>query len=244
MKIKYISFDFWNTLFEGTGPDHNLRENERIKLIKIHLKNNGYNVTEKELINVFKDTWKYFVNVWENKQRTLRTKEILNYIFDKLDIDSDIKIDSLIREISELLLKYPPSLTEDIVYDLIPKLSKKYELYIISDTALTSGKYLRKLLKTKNLLKYFDNFSFSDEIGRSKPHKNMFLNVLNDITEARYLLHIGDIGRTDVLGANKINANSIRYNGYNEEPLKNCKADFVMNSWNNFPQILNELKNK
>jgi len=242
MKIKYISFDFWNTLFEGTGPDHNLRENERLKLIKSHLNDRGYNVNKSKLISVFKDTWKYFVKIWENEHRTLTTNEILTYLFNKLDVNPEIDTDSLIKKISGLLLKYPPSLTEDIIHDLIPRLSKKYKLFIISDTALTSGKYLRKLLKSKNLLKYFDGFSFSDEIGRSKPHRKMFSNVLSDINEARHLIHIGDIGRTDILGAKKINAKSIRYKCYNDEPLKNCEADFIMSSWENFPEILNKIK--
>ncbi|TYB31008.1 MAG: HAD family hydrolase [Candidatus Mcinerneyibacterium aminivorans] len=242
MKIKFISFDFWNTLFEGKGPDHDIRENKRLTIINNFLETLGYNFDKKTLIQKTNETWEYFVDIWENEERTLTTKEILQHLFSKLKVEEIKNLDHLIKKISNLILKYPPSLTEDILYDLIPRLSKNYKLFIISDTALTSGKYLKNILANHNLLKYFDNFSFSDEIGRSKPHRLMFLNVLGNSKNIKHLLHIGDIGRTDIKGAKKIGASAIRYKMYNDEPLSSYNADFVMKSWEDFPELLDKIQ--
>lgn len=243
MKIKYISFDFWNTLVEDNGPDHDIRENIRLKIIKNYINKFGYNIDNKKLIEHINKTWEYFIKIWKNEERTLTTEEILKHLFNQINLENYEDLEKLKTDISSLILKHPPSLTEDVLYDLIPKLSKNYKLYIISDTALTSGKHLKNILGNQSLLKYFSDFSFSDELGCSKPNKKIFINVINNPEKAKYLLHIGDIGRTDIKGAKKIGAKSIRYNQFNNAPHTKYKADYVMNTWSNFPILLKKLEN-
>jgi putative hydrolase of the HAD superfamily len=113
------------------------------------------------------------------------------------------------------VLEDPPTVAPQL-NTILPKLSNRYKFAVISDTGLTPGRILRKILEKDNLINYFDYLTFSDEVGRSKPHRQAFLTTLNNLNVTpQEAAHIGDLLRTDIAGAKKVGMWAVQYVGIN-----------------------------
>jgi putative hydrolase of the HAD superfamily len=101
---------------------------------------------------------------------------------------------------------------------VLADLSTRYRLAIISDTGITPGRVLRQLLEQDNLTGYFTHFTFSDEVGRSKPHPSAFLTTLAALNATpAEAVHIGDLLRTDIAGAQAVGMRAVQYIGINHD---------------------------
>jgi putative hydrolase of the HAD superfamily len=69
------------------------------------------------------------------------------------------------------------------------------------------------------MLKYFDGWAFSDEVGVYKPDPAIFARALTSLGDvpADRALHVGDLRRTDIAGARAIGMTSVRYRGANDD---------------------------
>jgi putative hydrolase of the HAD superfamily len=93
-------------------------------------------------------------------------------------------------------------------------LSTRYKLAVISDTGLTPGRVLRQLLQEDEISHYFTHLTFSDELGRSKPHPDTFLSTLAALgATPGQAVHVGDLLRTDVAGAQAVGMRGVQYTG-------------------------------
>jgi putative hydrolase of the HAD superfamily len=101
---------------------------------------------------------------------------------------------------------------------VLADLAGRYRLAIISDTGITPGRVLRQLLAGDNLTPYFTHLTFSDEVGRSKPHPSAFLTTLDalDATPAE-AVHVGDLLRTDIAGAQAVGMRAVQYIGVSQD---------------------------
>jgi len=81
---------------------------------------------------------------------------------------------------------------------------------IISNTGITPGYILRKVLERAQTSAFFRVMVFSDEIGFSKPHRLMFETALKELdAHPSEAIHIGDGLRTDIAGAKAIGMKAI-----------------------------------
>ena len=131
----------------------------------------------------------------------------------------------------------------DAGYELCPNavemlqfLKQRFKVYAVTNGAITTQK-LR--LKGSGLDKYFDGLFISDEIGFSKPQKQFFDHVLQNIEEkdVNKILVVGDSLHTDIEGAKKVGLPTCWYN-----PTKsNVKhdADYVIDDLMQIVQIVN-----
>jgi putative hydrolase of the HAD superfamily len=111
------------------------------------------------------------------------------------------------------MLEEPPEVVPD-ASAVLAELAADYRLAVISDTGLTPGRVLRQILEQDGLLPYFTHLTFSDELGRSKPHAEAFeatLAALN-ATPAEGV-HVGDLLRTDIAGAQSVGMRGVQYVG-------------------------------
>lgn len=209
MKIEYsnykhISFDLWLTLIKS-NPEFKKKRNLLFK---------DYFEIDCSIEKVTEVVRYYDVlcnNINEKTGLNIDTFEIYFLILNALNVNIDeIKIDKLSQfyiETEELFIKYKP----DLIYPTIQLLFKQIieqekTISILSNTAFIKGVSLRKLMEHYELENYFSFQIYSDETGFSKPNKEIFQKVYNEIKSIKSLeknkvLHIGDNKIADYDGA-------------------------------------------
>lgn len=232
--LKVITIDFWNTLFDSVN--HEGRYKYRNDIFLEETTKLGLNILESDLDKAISESWLYFEDHWINKLRTPESSELVQVIFSHLNLPNEkSSFDRIVTSYEDSLFEYPPVLI-DGVKEMLPKLAEKYKLGLISDTGYSPGTHLRKLMADNDIIDYFTSFSFSNETGVSKPHEKAFQTILQELkTEPAQALHIGDIERTDVVGANNIGMISVMFTGVDSEfDRKNpeiSSADITINHW-------------
>ncbi len=245
MKLKVITIDFWNTLFDSSNGI-NRNKLRKLAILK-EIEQYQIEFTDEIFDKALKESWEFFNNIWMNEQRTPKSLDTIEFFWNSIGLSHNPgAIERIDRVFAESSLDYPPALMEG-AKEALPLLAEKYKLAIVSDTGFTPGVLLRVLLEKNDILQYFSSFSFSDETGVSKPHKNAFLKVLNELNTApNDALHIGDIEKTDVIGAKQIDMYAIRFTGdstavLNKINTKTTLADFELSHWNNIVETINKI---
>jgi len=233
--LKLITIDFWNTLFDSIN--HDKRYKFRNSVLVEEATKLGIEIEENKLESAIKESWAFFEDNWVNKLRTPNSQELVKVIWDHLNLPNEINsINTVIKTYEDSLFEHPPVLIEG-VKEALPKLKEQYKLGLISDTGYSPGTHLRQLMKNNEILEYFDSFSFSNETGVSKPHEKAFTTILTELKiSPEHSMHIGDIERTDIVGANKTGMHSVLYTGTDSEfDRKNpevTSANIQIEHWN------------
>jgi len=142
------------------------------------------------------------------------------------------------------VIDHPPGLLPGAA-DAVERLSETVPLAIISDTAFSPGSVLRELMGEVGILDRFSAFVFSDETGVAKPDPVAFERALGALNvEARDAVHIGDIERTDVLGARAAGMHAVLYR--NADHLHQLAEDgtaahATIDHWDDFDGVLEQL---
>jgi FMN phosphatase YigB (HAD superfamily) len=114
-------------------------------------------------------------------------------------------------------------------------------LGIVCDVGFSGGELLRGLLADEGLLGHFSGWAFSDEVGHYKPAPQIFEAALARLeAEPGEAMHVGDLRRTDVVGAAALGMRTVRYRGLNDESEAEGgeEADFVLDSHHQLPDVL------
>jgi len=101
----------------------------------------------------------------------------------------------------------------DGVADALAALSERgVRLGIICDVGFTASPALLAHLERRGLVKYFDHWSFSDEVGVYKPDPRIFSHALDGLgrPDPARCVHVGDRKRTDVAGARAAGMRAVR----------------------------------
>ena len=101
---------------------------------------------------------------------------------------------------------------------------------IVCDVGLAPSTVLRGCLEAAGILRYFDGWAFSDEVGHYKPAPEIFRHALDSIdARPEHSVHVGDLRRTDVAGSRSFGMTAIRYAGVLEDDdLESAEADHVI----------------
>lgn len=235
-KIQTISIDFWNTLVDGSNT--NERKMQRLDATFQILNPYASDITSFRIEEVIKLGIQYFNVVWENEHRTLSSTEIISHLLNELKLSiSTADRNKLLKIFENGILLFPPALAPDAQI-VIPKLSKKYKLGIISDTHFSPGKVIKQLLQQLGLLTSFSSFAFSDEMGVSKPHHKMFEKIMQDTNSTQTTTcHIGDMVRTDISGAKAMGIKSILFTGINSHDEASQLPDIKLTSWHDIGNL-------
>lgn len=234
-KLSAITIDFWNTLLSNLGSEQ--RQQLREVALKEVLVKENVQFDEANFSKAFDTVLEQFKNVWFTEQRTLLTREISALLLQQFNCTpSQESLEYLTYSFANGVVQDPPEILPHVKKSL-EILSKDFSLGVVSDTYYSPGKQLREVLKHHNILQHFTSFSFSDETGVSKPHHKAFTFVLEDFNaNAIESLHIGDIRKTDILGANALQMDSILYTG-NPTPFTTSLDDttiqptYICSSW-------------
>ena len=213
--IKAITFDFWSTLYISRPVD--MAERRRFLQRAIEIRN-GHQVAEvalAEAVDVARDAWN---RAWWEEHRTMGAREWISIVLQALQIQlAEDHLSEIERALEEKLLANLPTLVAE-AGAVLSELAQDYRLAIISDTGLSPGRVLRQILDQDAVSTYFTHFTFSDEIGCSKPHANAFFSTLEALeAQPHEAVHIGDLLRTDIAGAKGVGMRAVQYVGVNHD---------------------------
>lgn len=114
-------------------------------------------------------------------------------------------------------------------------------LGIVCDVGFSGGELLRELLDAEGLLRHFDGWGFSDEVGHYKPAPEIFEAALRALrAEPARAVHVGDLRRTDVAGGAALGMRTVRYRGMNPggDSEDGVEADVVLDSHEELPDVV------
>jgi len=230
--IKVVTFDLWNTII--SDKDYLDR---RVKCLTTNL--SGLNIlrTYNEVVEAYIASHKYVHKIWRRENyRYLSADERLKHILEGLsaELSEDLRM-RILKEFEESVIVDPPLLIEG-VKDTLELLHQKYDMGIISDTGITPGRVLRKILRGHQILRFFEVTVFSDEIGYNKPHRIMFETALTDLkAKPSEAIHTGDLLQTDIAGAKAIGMKTVWFNRKGEVYTGPNRPDHQIKT---FPELI------
>jgi HAD superfamily hydrolase (TIGR01549 family) len=138
-------------------------------------------------------------------------------------------------------VEIPPNPVEGIA-DALADLSQRYKLCVVSDSIVTPGTRLRELLEVHGLKKYFSGFAFSDEVGHSKPHRDMFEAAASQLGVAmEEMVHIGDRDHNDVKGPQALGMKAVLFIATRAHDKDRTSADAICTSHAELPGVIDRL---
>ena len=230
-----VTFDFWGTLYQNASA-----RVDRMALLGAYLESHGQPRSWDSIEAAYRHATSVWDRVWREEQRSISIWRWLNAVASHLD--AYIPADDAARlgqEIEEVFLHGddPPPVSG--VMGVVPRLARVYRLGLISDTGLTPGRVLRRVMERDGLLSPFEVLTFSDELGTAKPSPKPFLHTL-ELLGARpdQAAHIGDLPETDVRGARGVGMKSVLFLGVSGREDGREMADAVFEDYAELVHLL------
>lgn len=201
--IKHISFDLWLTLIKS----HPEFKKKRANFLRKEFNPLGFSL--EEVIEIVQKTDKVSDRINEINGKKLQTELMYKRILLKLGNRPELINDDLLVEIkkmgNELFMNYQPEFLNTSIRPMLDTLKERgFDLNLSSNTGFIEGTTVTSTLKNLNIYDYFNFFVYSDEINASKPSREFFDKVYEQISfQKNEILHIGDNYKADYEGALK-----------------------------------------
>lgn len=239
--LKAITFDFWQTLYADSDSNWQNRQAIRIKRCHTYLDSCGYACTLDDVRFGLEEAYDLVASLW-HQHRGISVKRCMQRFAEVLQLQlKETDLDQLIACLGAAFLEAPPIMMPHLK-PVISRLSESYPLGIISDSALTPGSFARKLMARHDILQYFTAFTFSDETAYTKPQVVQFHSTLAQLNaDPADAVHIGDIFRTDIVGAKNAGMKAIRFAGFNKGDGDDTLSDAVVDDYRKLETTIAEL---
>lgn len=206
-QFKHYSFDMWGTLIKP-NPEYKQKRGE---YFVEHLKRKSAIIDIESVDPVMLDVWEYFDKCSKLFGRAPNPLEMYAMVVFRLtgslENVTPLDISLMYRDLERIFLKYHPTLYDDDTARVIQELYERGNtLSILSNTSFIKGNTLSQVLDKLDVGKFFSFQGYSDEIGFSKPHHNVFRYV-DEMVKMRFghevedVIHIGDKELEDGQGA-------------------------------------------
>ena len=239
--FKAITFDFYQTLY--ADPESNWRKRQEIRIEHCHtyLNSREYRCTMDDVKLGLEAAYELVSSLWY-QHKGISVKRSLHRFAEVLHLQlTEEDFDQLIACLGAAFLAAPPTMMP-YVQPVIARLRESYPLGVISDSALTPGSFAQKLMAQDDILQYFTAFTFSDETAYTKPHVAQFHATLAQLNvEPAAAVHIGDIFRTDIVGAKNAGMKAIRFAGFNKGEGDDTLSDAVIDDYRKLETVITEL---
>ncbi|CAA9201334.1 hypothetical protein FLA105534_03546 [Flavobacterium bizetiae] len=209
MKLNYknhnhFSFDLWLTLIRS-NPEFKQKRN---LLFKDFFEINASIEKVSEVVRYYDVLCN---NINEKTGLNLSTYEIYYLILGALEVNLESngldRLAAFYDETEALFFNNKPELIfPDIKLQFEEIVAEGKSINILSNTGFIKGKSLRKLISHYELADFISFQIYSDEVGFSKPNKEIFQLVFEQVKESKKIeknevLHIGDNSIADYNGA-------------------------------------------
>lgn len=232
-----ITFDYWRTLiFENPGE----LQRSRIELLAGVFGARGESVSTDVLTAAHEFAFSHAAPSWQrNEQYT--AEHAVDHMLGQLDIPAtpDLRRDAVAAFIEGGRVAQL-HVVDGVGEALEEVRAAGMRVGIICDVGLTPSTVLRWHLQRADLLRLFDHWSFSDEVGVYKPDRRIFEHAAAGLrVDLGEMTHVGDQRRTDVAGARAAGARSVRYRGVFDDLDDTIPdADHVIDSFGDLRECL------
>jgi putative hydrolase of the HAD superfamily len=236
--IESITFDLWNTIFQNKSYSES-----RIDFLLQYLKCKGFNGDKLLLESCYDHIFLHYNSEnpngnFQHIYNDTRIDKVLKCLRVNLSASKKIEIQKVLES---SMLNDPPLLKAGVV-DTLKELSPKYKIGLISNTGITPGEVIKKVLDNYDILKFFQVTIFSDEIGYYKPYGLLFQKALTHLgSKPTNSIHIGDLLQTDVKGANDFGMLSIWFNDLNQKRQQDIIPNFEISDIREIIKIIKSI---
>lgn len=236
--IEAVTFDYWNTLCFET-PGH-LRS-RRLDAWGGILESAGFTVEREILDAVFESSWQRYSERWlanHQYQAAEAAEEIVEAL--GFPVPPEVRA-GLVDAFTAVGRDAEIHATEGIEDCLATLKRAGIRIGIVCDVGMTPSHILRHHLERHGLLRYFDHWSFSDEVGVYKPAPEIFHHALDGLggVAPERAAHVGDLRRTDIAGARAMGMTAVRYVGvYDDDTVPEPEGHHVVHDHRELPKVL------
>ena len=246
--LKAVTFDFWDTIVDDDSDEpkrakRGLRSkpDERRHLLWQAL--NHHQAISPEHVNAaFDAADAAFNKAWKGRSITWKVADRLARALMELDRTlPDDDLEKLADDLGRMEVNIPPD-PIDGIGGALEDLSRRYKLCIVSDTLVTPADGLRRVLDGHGLGQYFQGFAFSDEVGHSKPHADMFESAARQLgVEVAEMLHVGDRDHNDIKGPQALGMKAVLFTAKRDADRETTSADAICERHADLPGIIDKL---
>ena len=243
--IRAISFDLWDTI---VVDDSDELERAALRLLSKHDERRALlhaAVPHRALSDVvaacdevdtaFRYAWKVEHTNWTVDARLRRVFERLG------EQPSEAAFQAAVEGWETMELLHSPRLIDGAA-EAIAALASRYPLAICSDAIVSPGRVLRQLLEKHGVKQYFSSFAFSDEVGRSKPHRSMFDAAAAGLgVPVETMVHIGDRHSNDIDGPHQLGMKAILFTASRNADKAGHSADALCEAYADLPGVIDAL---
>lgn len=236
MPIRAITFDFWSTLFSYTD-EGGARQLVRIKALA-HATRRSYRAAA----DAIEAAQAAQVLHHLDELRTMDALDAVRAALEYLSVDVSEECErELARVFARAILRYPVRPIEGAL-DAVAAARRRCRVGLISDTGLSPGRYLRRILREHGFLDYLQAAVFSDEAGAAKPSPRVFEQAARKLrVRPSEMLHIGDLESSDIEGAHGVGAQAALFAAENAMYAGSTTAEYTFHSWDAFIRALPEI---
>jgi FMN phosphatase YigB (HAD superfamily) len=223
--LQAVTFDFWDTLVIAR---QDAMRDIRIDGVGEILAAAGRPVARGVVADAIDEAAAEFRRAWgENRQ--FGAEQAVPMIVDALGIKAS---DDLTGRLVEIIQNGDPEpeMTPNSAATLRALKLAGIRLGIICDVGFSPSTRLRGHLERFGVLRLFDHWSFSDDVGQFKPSPLVFEHAHRGlgVREPAAAAHVGDLRRTDIAGARGFGSISVRYAGIVDDQGAGPEADHVI----------------
>ncbi len=246
MRFDAVTFDIWDTLIldgsdepkrraRGLPPKDQARRDLVFRALDGRVERPVLDAAWAVVGEAFRRIWKELFVTWPVRKRM---EILLAGLGEELPEE---RLADLVRtqEIMELEVGVDPV---PGAAEALAALAERYPLAVISDTIFTPGWALREILEGLGLARYFQAMIFSDEVGHSKPHPEVFLAAAEALgTRPERVVHVGDRPRNDVAGIRALGGRAVLFTGVADRAEPGLEPDAVCADLRELPAVLEAL---
>lgn len=246
--IYVVTFDLWDTIIhddsdEAKRAKQGLRNKREERRYLLWTALNRHQRVSRDTVwlacdkadTAFNRAWRLQSVTWTVRHRLGIVLDILGRGLPEDDFSQ------IVRDYEEMELTFVPDIVEGAA-DAVQDLSKDFRLAVVSDAIVSPGRCLRQWLGLHKLLDCFQSFAFSDEVGHSKPHPDMFSKVSKDLDVSfKNMIHVGDREHNDIQGPHAIGMKAILFSGIRDKDRKNTTADAICDHHRDLPRTVRRL---
>jgi FMN phosphatase YigB (HAD superfamily) len=232
--MKAITFDFWNTLIDGTITEASTAS--RVAQLHRALVGAGHACSVEEVSRAVRTVTLRMEEAGRERAEEVGPPGRWAAMARELGIPEGLIAYEVVERAYDDITLNPVPATMPHVHEAVDAMKAAgYRLAVICNTGMAGGRVLREVLRRQQLLEAFEVTVFSNEFGVPKPHAAIFEHTLSGLggIPPGEALHVGDVENLDVEGARRAGMHSALYAPASDGSVE-TDADFVVRDWRDF----------